>query len=224
MSSCQLCSASYVCLRGLVSHIRGTHSEEVPLDFVCQVNDCPITNTWYKHVVNKHREDYDETVTASPSSDQEGESIADDSTAEDESEEEDNSEVPMDLEVLSCMSTGCDDTVTGISSSPSINEAPVCINEEDIAGKLIRLKEKHMLSHAAVDEVVELVQMVCDNTVANALSEAVLLGEECNLDMTSEFFKQLPDIFETLSYLLARIGTAYRQQSYIVKNLPYVVS
>ena len=213
--------------------MRSTHSEEEPLSFVCQVNLCPMlfhnTNTWYKHVVNTHREDYIKTFTASQSSDQEDSSSAEeqdniiaeeeDNSLEDDSiaEEEDHNEGPMDLEML----TGLDDTV---NTSSSAKEAPTCISKEEVAGKLIRLKEKHMLSHAAVDEVVELVKMVCDSTVTSVLSEAVRLGEACDLDMNSDFFKQLPSIFDTLSFPLSRIETTFRQQSYVAKNLPYVVS
>jgi purine nucleoside permease len=92
-----------------------------------------------------------------------------------------------------------------------------------VVGKLLKLKEKHVISQDAMYEVVELVQMICDNTAANALSAIMLLGDESGFDTTSHFFQQLPGIHEGLNSPLASIGTTYRQQSYIAQNLPYVV-
>ena len=58
---CQMCLGKYSSLYDLVSHVRAVHYVDV-LGFACQVNGCTKmfykTNTWYKHVVQSHHEEY----------------------------------------------------------------------------------------------------------------------------------------------------------------------
>lgn len=180
MWTCQLCSASYISLYDLVSHVRGCHSEDVSLEFSCQVNCCPLTfhntNSWYKHIVKKHSSEY-KASTAEDTCDE------DCDHEEDSCDQENVSMDDLDDHVLPQVASESDDDY-----SPASSEAPQCISEKNIAGKLIRLKEKHNISHAALDEVVQLVKIVCDNTVTDALLKVVVLGEKYDMDMTSEFF------------------------------------
>lgn len=59
---CQLCLSRYASLYELVSHVRGSHSKEANLHFVCGVKLCSKsfknTNSWYKHVIKIHSEHY----------------------------------------------------------------------------------------------------------------------------------------------------------------------
>ena len=50
-----------------------------------------------------------------------------------------------------------------------------------IAGQLIRLKEKHLLSHAAINEVVEFVKTVCDSIMGKTLNSLSSCAEESGL-------------------------------------------
>lgn len=218
--SCQLCSASYVSLLDLVSHVRASHSQGVNPNFVCQVNHCPRmfknTNSWYKHVIKYHRAEYFGDISddlLSPSS-------------ENECDQEENMDDDKDHDLLD--SSSSDGSLLTFSEEDSntdllVSEVPTVISKEEIAGKLLKLKEKYMIPHDAIHEVVELVQMVCDKNAASALSAVVLSGEACGLDITSDFFQQLPGILEGLSFPLAEIGTTYRQHAYIAQNLPFVV-
>ena len=212
---CQLCSASYVNLPELVSHFRASHSQDEGLKFVCQVSQCPKifrnANTWYRHVVKKHSTEYFTSIVASSS----------DSESEIESEEEEQHNNDDDD-----IDTSADFLSAGLEDSSMVvlpPEVPIFISKEEVAGKLLKLKEKYIIPHAAIYEVVELVQMVCDKTAADALSAIVMLGETCGHDTTSAFFQQLPGILDGLNSPLATIGTIYKQHSYIAQNLPYVV-
>ncbi len=88
----------------------------------------------------------------------------------------------------------------------------------------MKLKEKYRLSAAAVDEVVELVQLVCNDITTKSIAAIVNSGEMNGMDVTSHFFNELPDVMDDVSCPLDMLKTAYKQQAYTTKNLPYVVS
>lgn len=206
---CQLCGTGYSCLFDLVSHVRAAHSVEVSLNFVCQINGCPRmfkrTNTWYKHVIQSHREEYTKNVCY--------EDLNDDLQCSDQ----DHIESPRD-------EAGPEGSDTDLPSPSTSHVCSTLMSEEMIAGKLLRIREKHLVSHAVIDEVVELVEGVCLDISTKALSKIRKLGEESGIDTSLPFFLELPEIFEKFSSPLASIRTAYKQQSFIAKNLPYVVS
>ena len=103
-------------------------------------------------------------------------------------------------------------------------DAPTFVTQDVAAGLLLKLREKHRLSQAAVDEVVQIVSTVSDHMVIEALSAVRGLGESHCMDINSPFFQDLPETLESVSNPLAQLGTAYRQQTYVAKNFPYVVS
>lgn len=88
-----------------------------------------------------------------------------------------------------------------------------------MAGKLIRL-----LSNIAIEEVVDLVKVVWEKASANVTCALMLHAETCGLDKHSIFLQDLPDIIDSVSSPLTNIRTVFQQQSYVTKNLPYVVS
>ena len=101
----------------------------------------------------------------------------------------------------------------------------ITISQEDvIASKLLNICEKHHLSNAAVDEVLEFTKTVCNQMSAKAALAVQHCAKENNMDTTSLFFQELPGILENLSSPLALIQASYRRQCYIDKNLPYGVS
>lgn len=204
---CQICSVSYICLFDVVSHVRAVHSAESHLNFVCNVNNCPgvfnKTNSWYRHVVDKHFEQYykrnpDPLYIACESDHEEA-----------EEEEEGLGDMTEHLPPIQ-------DTVVS-------THLPTFMSEEAVAGKLLKFKERHRISHTAIDEVVELVQTSCDHVVMKTLSAVWESGEVHGMDMDSDFFKELPDILESVVHPLSSLETAYKQQSYVSKKLPYVV-
>ena len=81
------------------------------------------------------------------------------------------------------------------------------------------IKENHRLSQAAVDDIVQLVQTVYNDVSTSAVRHH---GEESGVDMSSDFFQQLSEILEQLKSPIESVKTAYKQQSYITKNLPLV--
>ena len=98
------------------------------------------------------------------------------------------------------------------------------ISPDAAAGMLLKLKEKYKLSQAAVDEVIQVVEVITDHVVTKTLSAVEQSAEAHGMDITSPFFKNLPNIVENESNPLSALGTAYRQQAYVSKNFPYVVS
>ena len=215
--SCQLCAASYRCLFDLVGHVRAAHSADVNLSYVCQVQGClrtfKKTNTWYKHVLQVHHEKYYSRDCNEESG----------SCEYLEADISDLSEVQGDESLSDSELRGaCTANLQVSSSSP---ESSVSLLQEDvIAGKLLSIREKHHLSHAAIDEVVELIVIVCNQMSTEALSLIQQSAIEAEMDTTSHFFQELPNIFESLSSPLAFVNATYKQQSFVDKNLPYVVS
>ena len=215
--NCYNCAASYSSLFDLVSHVRGAHSSEAVLNFICGVQGCSRTfkktNTWYKHVVKHHRSEYMSSGSSSSDSDSEEGCTHDieDGDVQPFSEDE-NMDPPSTAGALE------DD------DSLHTHHYVSFFNKDVIAGKLFKIREHHMVSYAAVGEVVDLVQIACDNILSEALSAIWQSGEASGMDMSSDFFQNLPKTFENLNHPLASIETAYKQYSYIAKNLPYVVS
>lgn len=237
--ACQSCIAQYSSLFQLVSHVRRVHTEDTSLSFVCGVQGCSIaftkTNTWYKHVVKHHRNEYlcrslSDSVNANSeegsSTDGFGEAdddISDVCIIEDDCNVEHNSDVhSLSSEDNNANIPPSDSTVIQHSSTQS-HSMPF-FSKDVIAGKLFKIREHHLVSHAAVDEVVNLVQSSCDGILNDALFAIWKSGEASHMDMSSDYFQNLPKVFENLSTPLDSISTAYKQQSYIAKQLPYVVS
>ena len=92
------------------------------------------------------------------------------------------------------------------------------------AGMLLKLKEKHKLSHAAIIEVVQVVEIFTADVISKTLSAVEESAEAHGMDITTPFFRNLPNITDSVSNPLTTLATAYRQQAYVSKNFPYVVS
>lgn len=229
---CQLCSATYISLYELVSHVRAVHSAEKHLNLVCKVDDCTRvfknTNTWYRHLIKNHHKAYmsnDREDDRSCNPEDDLLSSQDDSSSDQEDGTDDmngvseNEHTDLSAEV-SELPQG--EGVPSLAIGP-LHQVPGSITKEVAAGTLIKLKVKHLLTNSAINDVVELVGVVCDSVITNTLSALSLEVEACGMDTTSTFFQRLPEILEHHSNPLATIGTTYRQQSFISKNLPYVV-
>lgn len=221
------CSAYYCTLFELVSHVRAAHSGN-NLAIVCGVRGCPRifakTNTWYKHIRSSHLEDYCKRgLTVSSLQ----ENTEEPSYAGSEDEEE------MDITMTADMSTtewndpmeelNITDTNPTEWRDPVEAHSPLGVTKETIVGKMLKLKDKHRLSSSAVDEVVELVQLVCDNMRAKSMSAIIRSGEINCMDLNSDFFNELPEVFESVNCPLAMLETAYKQRQYVIENLPYIV-
>ena len=89
---------------------------------------------------------------------------------------------------------------------------------------LLKLKEKHKLSHVAVDEVIQIVEIITDHVFLETVSAVEQSAEAHGMDITTPFCKNLPNIIENVSNPFSSLGTTYRQQAYVTKNFPYVVS
>lgn len=225
--NCQVCSAVYASLYDLVRHIRGSHSGEEDLNFTCGVDQCVSvftkTNTWYRHVVRYHSEHYRKQEMLASQYEESDES---DCMAAVFSDDEDQLFSGLSLEPFSSSSSSSplspgllsehDGTTPSSSSSSScINKKyTIPIDEQEVAGKLIRLKEKYLISDVAMGEIVDLVKMICDSTVNFAFSAAI----DCGLDS-----EQLLHMLSGINDPLATVKTTYRRQLYIAQNLPYVV-
>lgn len=109
------------------------------------------------------------------------------------------------------------------AASLSNHPIPSFVTEEMIAGQFLKLKEKHMLSHVAVDEVVELIQTISNHMIMTTITSVQKLGTEKGLDTNSTFFKELPGLYHKVQSPLNSLGTIRKQQSYVAKNFPYVV-
>ena len=172
---------------------------------MCTINGCPRiftnANTWYKHIRNIHLDEY---TRKGGSSYEESISV---------SSVEENVE-----ELLSAEEDFLNPSELLIHPEQSSS-----IMREEVSGKLIKLKEKHRLSCAAVNEIVELVGLVCNDITSKSMSAIMDLGETSGMDMTSEFFTGLPEVVESIDYPLDMLKTNYKQQVYVAKNLPYVV-
>ena len=206
MWKCQLCESRYALLFELVVHVRAAHSSDYNLNFVCQVKGCPRifkkTNTWYKHVRSQHMEEYftrEVLIAENPQSDDEE---MENFTGDDGGEEPDPPTNPS-----------CPNSCTSNIISP-----------DAAAGMLLKLKEKYKLSHAAVDEVIQVFGIMTDHVVTKTLSAVEQSAEAHGMDLTSPFFENLPKIAEDVSNPFSALETAYRQQTYVSKNFPYVVS
>lgn len=203
---CEQCSASYACLYDLVSHVRAAHSLENSLGFVCRVDGCLSvfnkTNTWYKHVVQSHKEEYYKRSTTNiPEPEPEPES---------EHEDEDDNDFDGFIE----------DPIEEFDEGDTHTHS---LDLKVYAGRLIQIQEKHLVTRTVVNEIVDLVEMACEDVSSQTFSAIVDLGEVYDMDLTSPFFQELPAIFEGIRSPLKLVRTAYKQQSFIAKNLPYVV-
>ena len=194
----------------LVGHVRAAHTANCNLNFVCQVEGCPRifkkTNTWYKHVRAEHKDEYfRKEVLISPAPQVDDHKLEDLTMFLDDCGEGPSTSIdPPDIVNNSC--------------SPNI------VTQDMAAGMLLKLKEKHKLSQAAIDEVIDVVGVTTDDIITKTLSAVEQSAESHGMDVTTPFFRNLPNITDNLSNPLSMLGTAYRQQMYVSQNLPYVVS
>ena len=210
---CQLCESRYAILFELVGHVRAAHSASCNLNFVCQVHGCPRmftkTNTWYKHVRAEHKDEYFKNEISIPAAPE---------PQSDTQEMDDLSMGPDDGEGQSSAIGGSD------PSDPPNSCSPNTVTQDMAAGMLLKLKEKHKLSHAAIDEVVQVVEIFTADVISKTLSAVEESAEAHGMDITTPFFRNLSNITDSVSNPLTTLATAYRQQAYVSKNFPYVVS
>ena len=182
----------------LVGHVRAAHTANCNLNFVCQVKveGCPRifkkANTWYKHVLAEHKDEYfKKEVSISPApklADQEMEDLT--MFLDDGGEGSSTSVEPPDVSNDSC--------------------SPNFVTQDMAAGMLLKLKEKHKLSQAAIDEVIDVVGVITEDVITKTLSAVKQSAESHGVDVTTPFFRNLPNITDSLSNPLTILGTAYR--------------
>ena len=214
---CQKCQAVYCRLFDLVGHVRAAHSADCQINLTCQINGCPRmfknTNTWYKHVRSVHKEEYSnrdiEVSTLQPG----GGGVADSGSAADYGGEEDG---------RSSLYGNDGDSHESAMEIGSITSN--LVSQDAAAGMLLKLKEKHKLSQAAVEEVIQVVGIITDHVAVETLSAVKRSAETHGIDMDSPFIKSLPSIPQDVSHPFSSMETAYRQQSYVRNKFPYVVS
>jgi hypothetical protein len=87
-----------------------------------------------------------------------------------------------------------DDTSSNVDEDISHQDLP-CVEytstssmKDIIAGKLLKIKEKHLMSHAAIKEIVALIEIICDDVTADIFSTIWRTGEELSMDTSSPFF------------------------------------
>ena len=94
-----------------------------------------------------------------------------------------------------------------ISSStldpPFVNHTPPTFVTQDVAaGLLLKLKTRHRLSQAAVDEVVQIVSStISDHMVIEVLTAVQQFGEAHAMDLISPFFQSLPEILKSILWV-----------------------
>ena len=211
-SICQLCKSPYASLFDLVSHVRAAHSVEDELQLVWQVDGCPRTfcktSTWYRHILNVHRDGcYDK-----PSA------LTDAQHAILESDYHDESDIELEVDTPVTLTPVPDSTMVLFDSVPTL------LTQDTAAGHLLKLKEKHRLTYAAVDEVVQLIQVISDHIIMESLTAVQKSAESHCLDMNSDFIHSLPPALRSTKNPFYLVGTTYKQQAYVAKNFPYVVS
>lgn len=200
-------------LSDLVSHVRAAHSSLT--NYICGVRGCQNvfkkTNTWYKHIMDCHYSDYLSKSLVAEQKEFETEPM--DTHPEADTMGTGGERVDISGEGLE------DDEMDSIPVEASVPletvNLPTSTSESIVVGKLLKIKEHHHLSQEAISDVIHLVHTACDDQAKKAI---------CAIKDCGKFFPELPDIFHSLNRPLAMIGTAYRQSSYISKNLPYVVS
>ena len=175
----------------------------------CQVNECTKlfnnSNTWYNHVMKSHRDVYYKSaaVLSLPIGPSE-----EDGMSSDDSEDE---EVSISSPIPTPEAGEAED-------EPAIHETSAFISNEVVVKKLLKLKEKHLLSQPALDEVVDLVKLVSDSTITNSLVAVLQSAETCCMDFTSHFFQQLPEVFasESLQLRQPTSNTRILQRIYLM--------
>lgn len=103
-------------------------------------------------------------------------------------------------------------------------DPPMIVTQDMAAGMLLKFKDKHKLSNAAIDEVIQVVEVMNDHVTSQILSAVEQSAEAHGMDVTTPSFRNLPNIIDSVSNPLTTLGTMYRQQTYVSKNFPYVVS
>ena len=96
--------------------------------------------------------------------------------------------------------------------------------QREIANMILNLKDKHKLTQAALDGVVDTTACVCEfikNDVKSAVED---LAYDHSVDSTSPFVIGVMSILDTIRSPMHDLHTAYKQQNYISSSLPYVVS
>ena len=224
---CQICLAFYVTLFELVSHVRAAHSTANSLNLVCGINRCSSvfvnTNSWYKHILDKHYSDYHvEPSTICGNDDHELSNNTYTSQSLDLEETPPASALELDVEQDNVEDITC--TFPLMSNEHIFHNVSTFVAQNMAAGQLVKLRERHHLSQAGVNEVVQIINSVSDHIILEVLAKVWQSGEAHGMDTTSAFFQDLPNILDSVRNPFALLSTAYRQHSYVIKNFPYVVS
>lgn len=117
------------------------------------------TNTWYKHVRDKHQEEYCRKCPDIPAPTL--------PTPEDQ----------LGAEMDSRNSDQDEDITPLTLDTPLVNDAPTFVTQDVADGLLLKLKGRHRLSQAAIDEVVQIIGTVSEHIVIESLTALRQCGE-----------------------------------------------
>ena len=199
--------------------MRAAHSHERFL-LVCGVRGCPRSfqqaSSWYRHIRNAHSNEY-QNREPFPNLDDANGGLHSELMVVNPPESPVHSIQDPDEPAF-------DDDQPGSDSQQTVPENPHFISRDVAAGLLMKLKDKHHLSQIALEDVVETTSSVCEHVLQEvhiAIQEA---ANKHNVNPQSPFLQDVMDCIETATNPLQELGTAYRQQAYVAKHFPYVVS
>ena len=185
------------------------------LNFTCKVNGCPRifknTNSWYKHVRSQHKEEYlSRSLEPSLPADT-------DEHTQDSAEGDDNCTDGPHNDPLPT------DTLMEHFDFDQGELQPGFVSKDVVGAMMLKLKDKHKLSNSAIEEAIQLTDVVANHVVKDTLRLIEQNANAQGMNTNTSFFINLPKIAENVSNPLAALETIYKQRMYVTKNFPYVV-
>ena len=227
---CQVCCSYYPRLFDLVSHTRSVHPV---LNIKCGIDHCDKqvnkADSWYRHVRIHHSHHYNSTDSAKQAV--ASTTIATVTTGHSELFRTEGGDSDK-AETSTTSTDGISDSTISEDTSPMVDDSFEVQalesnlhsgSQREVTNMILNLKDKHKLTQAALDDVVDTTACVCElikNDVKSAVEDLVY---DHNIDSTSPFVVGVMSVLDTIRSPMHGLHTAYKQQNYISSSLPYVV-
>lgn len=219
-----MCCSYYPRLFDLVSHTRSAHPV---LNIKCGIDQCDKqinkADTWYRHVRVHHSHHYSSTDIAK----QAVASVTTTTGLHELLAEGGAGDTETPTTFTDGISTTSEDTSPVIDDNFKMQTLESSFHsgsQREVMNMILNLKDKHKLTQAALDDVVDTTACVCEFIKDDVKSAVEDLVYDHNIDSTSPFVVGVMSVLDTIRSPMHDLHTAYKQQKYISSSLPYVVS
>ncbi|XP_065902216.1 uncharacterized protein [Dysidea avara] len=217
---CPLCSFNHFTVKDILSHIRAYHSNEPNFCVTCGLDGCSTTSRTfsglYSHIYRHHREYIDKRGSCNADNDDIVESTSNQGKTQAQDVAADSTSRSFDEPLTNINDQGVELTADIEFLTGHDREAI----KRSSALLLLKLKEHHRLSQAAIDDVVEGFRGLFTSTMEYV--KAALRSKLADIGFNPCDINAMDEVFNDIEEPFSGLATEYQQNAYYLNQFHLV--